>query len=102
METGTVILIVGVGAAGFLFWQSQQKQAAAAAAAQAAAAGAIPATGGGVSGLLQRAVANWQADPLGIQNQKKVIGFVVGAGENAAKSIASGANGVVSSIAHIL
>lgn len=101
MQTGTVILIVGVGVAGFLFWKSKSDAAAAQAAAQAAAAGGIPATGGGVSGLLQRAVANWHADPLGIQNTKNVIGYVAGAGQNVAKSLASGAESVVSSISHI-
>ena len=101
METGTVILIAGIGVAGFLFWKSQNESALAKQQAAAAAAAGIPASGGGASGLLQRAVANWQADPLGIQNTKKAVGFVVGAGENAAKSVGSAVTSVVSSISHI-
>ncbi len=101
METGTAILVIGVGAAGFLFWRSQQQSAVATAQAQAAAAAAIPASGGGITGLASRAISNWQADPLGIQNTKNVAGYVIGAGKNAVTSVASGVGSVISSISHI-
>jgi len=101
METGTAILIIGVGAAGFLFWRSQQQSALAVQQAQAAAAGSIPASGGGITGLAERALANWKADPLGIQNTKQLAGAVLGAGKNAVTSVASAVGGVVSSISHI-
>jgi hypothetical protein len=101
METGTVVLVVGVGVAGFLFWRSQQQATVATAQAKAAAAAGIPATGGGVSGLASRALANWQADPLGIQNTKNAVHFLAGAGTNAVKSVSGGVASAVSYVKNI-
>jgi len=91
--TTVALLVLGVGGAVFLFLRSQGQQQLSLQ-QSALAGGGVPASGGGVQGLVGRLWEQWKGDPLGIQNTKAALTT----GVNVVKQGASQVWGVVSDV----
>lgn len=93
-RTTVAILVVGVGAAVFLFVRGQQQQQTQLGFAQQQAAAAA-AGGGGITGFAQGLWQQWKGDPLGIKQTQATVKGVIDVGKSAASSVYGAGKDVV-------